>query len=389
MRSFWKEIKMKIAHVGLASFYTEGMTYQDNQLAEQNVRDGHEVLYISNAAKYVNGEVVYTGYEDSVLSSGVRLVRLPYETIVNAYLSDKLRKVNGLYELLESFEPDVIFSHALCYLSVFDVIKYKKAHPHVRFYADIHTDEKNSGRNWVSLNIQHKIIYRHFYQKAYPYLEKFFFISRERKDFAVKYYGLPEDKMEFYPLGGTILGDVEYEKLRAEGRAELGAAEDELVFIHSGKLDAAKRTEELLRAFADVAELKAKLFVCGSIPENMEEKLTALFAADERVSFLGWKSATELIKLLCACDFYLQPGSQSATMENALCCRTAVMLYPHKAYTADFDFGNVVWVENEADMKKVFTAVKNGEISLDTLGEISEKFAGEFLDYRKLAARMY
>ena len=30
---------MKIAHVGLASFYTEGMTYQDNLLAEQNARD--------------------------------------------------------------------------------------------------------------------------------------------------------------------------------------------------------------------------------------------------------------------------------------------------------------------------------------------------------------
>ena len=25
---------MKIAHIGLAAYYTEGMTYQDNQLAE-------------------------------------------------------------------------------------------------------------------------------------------------------------------------------------------------------------------------------------------------------------------------------------------------------------------------------------------------------------------
>ena len=81
---------MKIAHIGLAAYYTEGMTYQDNQLSEQNARDGHEVLYISNAAKYVNGEIVDTGYEDSLLSSGVRLVRLPYERIVNGYLSEKL-----------------------------------------------------------------------------------------------------------------------------------------------------------------------------------------------------------------------------------------------------------------------------------------------------------
>lgn len=380
---------MKIVHVGLASFYTEGMTYQDNQLSEQNVRDGHQVMYIANAAKYVNGEIVDTGYEDTVLSSGVRLVRLPYETIVNAYLSDKLRRVKGLYELLESFSPDVIFSHDLCYLSVFDVIRYKKAHPEVRLYADTHTDEKNSGRNWVSLNIQHRIIYKYLYQKAYPYLEKFFYISQERKDFAVKHYGLPEDKMEFYPLGGTILSDDEYEKLRREGREELGAAEDELIFIHSGKLDAAKRTEELLCAFASVPELKARLCVCGSVPEDMKEKLTALFEADSRVEYLGWKTAEQLIRLLCACDFYLQPGSQSATLENAVCCRKAAMLYPHKAYTADYDYGNIVWVDTVEDMKSCFRGLHTGEKSLSYMGERSRSCAEEIFDYRKLAARFY
>ena len=380
---------MKIAHIGLASFYTEGMTYQDNQLSEQNARDGHEVLYISNAAKYVNGELAETGYEDRVLSSGVRLVRLPYKRILNGFLSDKLRKVEGLYELICSFEPDVVFSHGVGYLSALEVIRYKRENPHVKFYADIHTDEKNSGRNWVSMKIQHELIYRYIYQKAYPYLDSFFYLSQERKDFAVKHYGLPEDKMEFYPLGGNILTDTEYETLRSEGRAELGVKEDELVFIHSGKLDAAKRTEELLNAFAAVPELDARLFVCGSIPQDMEEKLKSLFARDERVQFLGWKTADELVKLLCAADLYLQPGSQSATRENAVCCRTAVMLYPHLAYTSDFDGGNVLWVENAKDMEKAFNAIHSGNIELETLGEKSATFSSEYLDYRKLAARLY
>lgn len=380
---------MKIAHVGLAAFYTEGMTYQDNQLAEQNVRDGHEVMYISNAAKYINGEIVETGYEDSVTPTGVRLVRLPYERIINAYLSDKLRKVKGLYELLCDFAPDVIFCHDLCFLSVTDVLRYKKENPSVRLYADTHTDEKNSGRNWISLNIQHRIIYKHLYQLAYPYLEKFFYISQERKDFAVKHYGLPEDKMEFYPLGGTILSDEEYSALRAGGREELGVSEDDLVFIHSGKLDAAKRTEALIRAFSAVPELKARLFVCGSVPADMESVLLPLFESDSRVSFLGWKTADELIKLLCACDLYLQPGSQSATLENAVCCRKGAMLQPHKAYTADYDFGNILWVDSPEDMERAFRAIHSGETDPAALGRLSEKCAGELFDYRKLAARFY
>ena len=49
---------MKIAHIGLASYFTENMTYQDNQLTNQNVLDGHEVLMISNASKYEGGKVV-------------------------------------------------------------------------------------------------------------------------------------------------------------------------------------------------------------------------------------------------------------------------------------------------------------------------------------------
>ena len=39
---------MKIVHIGLASYFTENMTYQDNQLSNQNVLDGHEVLVVSN-----------------------------------------------------------------------------------------------------------------------------------------------------------------------------------------------------------------------------------------------------------------------------------------------------------------------------------------------------
>jgi len=380
---------MKIAHVGIVCFFTEGMTYQDNQLTQQNVADGHEVLYISNAAKYVNGKIVETGYEDIVLPDGMRLVRLPYERIINKFISGKLRKVKGLYKLLCDFAPDVILSHDLCYLSVFDVLRYKKEHPQVKLYADTHTEEKNSGLNWLSMNIQHKIIFRYLYQKAYPYLEKYFYISQEIKDFSVKHYGLPEDKMEFFPLCGHILKDSEYAELRASGREELGLTEDETVFIHAGKLEDEKRTDEILSAFASVPELKAKLIVCGSIPEDMKERLVGPLHADERVLYLGWKKADELIRYLCAADLYLQPGGQSSIMQNAVCCRKAVMLYPHPAYVSGYDGGNVIWVETEEDMRKSFETIASGGIDLKLLGEKSSLFASEYLDYGKLAAKLY
>lgn len=380
---------MKIAHVGLASFYTEGMTYQDNLLAEQNARDGHEVLYISNAAKYVDGKIVETGYEDHMTPSGVRLVRLPYVQVLNHFVSDKFREVKGLYGLLADFAPDVILSHDLCYWSLRDVIRYKKDHPEVKLYADTHTAYYNSGTNWLSLHVLHGMFYRPLIQKALPYLEKYWYIGTGEKQFSREVYGVPESLMEFYPLGGTLFSDEAYGEKRARRRAELGLAPDELLLVHSGKMDALKRTAELLRAFAAVPGLRAKLAVIGSIPADMEDTLKPLLEGDSRVVYLGWKSAEDLLEYLCAADLYCQPGSVSATMQNAICCGCPVLSFPHESYVETLDCGEFFWVRSQEDMESVFSKLTSAPEILEPMTEGAWRCAREILDYRQLAARLY
>lgn len=380
---------MKIAHIGLASYFTEGMSYQDNQLSDQNALDGHEVLVVSNAAKYVDGKVVETGYEDRFLENGIRLVRLPFRKILSRSLSDKLRVVDGLYELLEEFVPSVILSHNLAYWSVLDVIRYKKNHPEVKLYADTHTSVYNSGRNWVSLNIQHRLLYRFLTQRALPHLEKYFYVGAIEREFSKENYGVPLEKMEYFPLGGNPPEENEYMEKRAKRREELALAEEELLLLHSGKLDALKRTAELLKAFAAVPELKAKLAIIGAIPESEKQTLLPLMEADPRVIYLGWKQAPELLEYLCASDLYCQPGSVSATLQNAVCCRCPVMTYPHLPYTEDLDFGNLLWVKTQEDMEAVFRDLAAKKTNLETLREGSRRCARELLDYKSLAARLY
>lgn len=379
---------MKIAHIGLACFYTEGMTYQDNLLSEQNARDGHEVLYISNAAKFVDGIVVETGYEDK-MDGGVHLVRLPYERFFNRFATGKLRRVKGLYKQLEDFAPDVILSHGLQYWSVLDVIRYKKDHPEVKLYADTHADYYTTGTNWLSRKVLHGIFYRHLAQKALPYLEKYFYTKVECQQFSVELYGIPEDRMEFYPLGGTVLPEAEYQALRAKRRAELGVEEGTPLLIHAGKLEPKKRTDALLRAFAAVPELDARLAVIGSIPEEHKAELTRLIEADSRVLYLGWKSGEELGEYLCACDLYCQPGKVSAIMQNAVCRNCPLLLYPHPGYVKDFDWGNIRWVRTEEDMAAAFRALAEGTLPLADMAEGSARCARELLNYQKLAERLY
>lgn len=380
---------MKIAHIGLASFFTENMTYQDNQLTNQNVLDGHDVLIVSNAAKYEGGKVVETGYEDFYLENGARLVRLPYRKVLTRSVSEKLRVVDGLYDLLESFAPDVVMSHNLAYWSVLDVIRYKKNHPEVRFYADTHTSVYNSGRNWISLHIQHRMLYRYLTQRALPYLESYFYVGATEREFSKENYGVPLERMEYFPLGGNPPEGKDYLEKRAKRRGELNLSEDEVLLLHSGKLDPLKRTKELLEAFAAVPELKAKLAIIGAVPENEKQNLLPLMEADQRVVYLGWKKAPELLAYLCACDLYCQPGSVSATLQNAVCCGSAILSYPHMIYTEGLDYGNILWAESRADMEETFRNIADEKIDLEALRAGSRKCAQELLDYRVLAARLY
>lgn len=379
---------MRIAHIGLASFFTENMTYQDNQLTNQNVLDGHEVMVVSNAAKYQDGRVVATGYEDRVLENGIRLVRLPYRRILHRALSDKIRAVSGLYDLLEEFNPDVIMSHNLAYWSVLDVIRYKKKHPKVKFYADSHTAVYNSGRNWVSLHLLHRGLYRFLTQRTLPHLEKYFYIGISEREFSMEHYGVKPEMMEHFPLGGNLPQEDDYNACRAAVREELKLEQDELLLLHTGKLSAPKRTKELLEAFSAVPDLKAKLAVIGSVPEDQKD-LLSLMEADPRITFLGWKQATELVGYLCACDLYCQPGSVSATLQNAVCCKSPVMSYPHRIYTEELDYGNILWVKTREDMENTFRDIACGSIDLQQLRAGSDRCARQLLDYRALAARLY
>lgn len=380
---------MHIVHLEFAGFYNVGMTYQTNLLAACNRADGHQVSIISSSFQWEGSTLTYVHPGECFVEDGVRLIRLPYRNPSQNFYRQKIRAVRGLYQTLETLHPDVIFCHCLQFWSVLDVLRYKKDHPAVKLYADTHTAFMNSSTNWLSLHVLHRGVYRYLVRKALPYLEQYFYVADECREFSHQVYGVPNEKMEFYPLGGTLLSDEAYAATRAKRRAELGLTDSDRLYLHSGKLDALKRTEELLRAFSAVEDPHTRLVIIGSIPEDRKAVLAPLIAADSRVAYLGWKSGGELQEYLCAADLYCQPGSQSATMQNALCRYCPVMLYPHPSHTADYDRGEVLWVRTQADMEAMFRALSAEPTQLLPLRQSAEKIAHELLDYRVLAARLY
>ena len=381
---------MRILHLCFSCIYPDNFAYQENILPRINHEDGHEVRILASTETFVDN--VHLGYvepSEYVTEYGVPIKRLPYKKVGNRFVTHKFRAYQHLYEEIAAFAPDVILCHGLQFWSVRDVIRYKKDHPQVKFYTDTHTDFSNSGTNLLSLHVLHRVFYRSLVQKAIPYLDKYFFLGADCRTFSKEAYGIPDALMEFYPLGGLLPTEEEYARCRAKHRAELEVGETEHLLLHSGKLEAPKRTEELLRAFAAVQDKRLKLCIIGSIPEERKSILLPLIEADERVKYLGWKTGEELQEYLCAADLYCQPGSPSATMQNAVCRGCGIMLHDIPQYAEYFDHGNVVWVKTQQDVEAVIRRVADGTIDLEALRRSSWSFAREILDYRKLAARLY
>lgn len=379
---------MKIMHICLASHYTEGMTYQDNQLSDQNSRDGHEVVVISDCYSFEGAEIKERPEEDRLLASGVRLVRFKYDRIINKIISSKIRKVKKLYPFIVNFKPDVILFHGVAGWEMLTVAKYKKKYPKTKLYIDSHEDIHNSGTFWISMFFQYKLFNKLIVKCINKYVDKFLYLSHESKFFLTRIYGLCEDKMEFYPLGGNVVSN-DYKNIHSLNiRNKHNLKNDDVLVIHSGKLDAKKRTQELLNAFYAIKNKKLKLFIIGSIPDDMKTVLLPLIDRDDRVFFIGWKSGAELIQYLCAADLYFQPGTQSATMQNAICCGSPVTLFPYTSHQP-YIKGNGFFVQSEADFIEVFDKIGGNPKLINEMKQNSLKVARELLDYKQLAARLY
>lgn len=377
---------MKVFHICLSSFFIDGRLYQENELVLQHVADGHEVTVITSTETHAaDGKIVYTEPGTYVGHERAQVIRLPYRRNLPHRIARKLRMHPGLRGLLERASPDAIIFHGCAGWELMTVARYVRNHQDCRFYIDSHTDAYNSARGWVSRNILHRQFYRRVLQCALPVAGPLLCVSTEVMDFAAEIYQVPSSRLELFPLGGRPPSDDEYAHLRQVGRARLGLSDGQILLVQSGKQSRSKKLLESLQAFAQTDGPNLRLAIAGVLQEDILKEAEALIAADPRVVFLGWQGSAELTELLCAADVYLQPGTQSATMQQSLCCRCSVILadFPaHRIYKVD----NGWFVSDEAGLKSALSEIVSAD--LVKMGKNSHRFASERLDYAVLAQRV-
>jgi len=379
---------MRIMHLALSCFYIDNYNYQENVIPRLNKRDNHEVMILASTETYINNnEIGYTHPKKYINEDGIPVVRLRYKKYLPLKIVSKIRIYENTLKYIEDFKPDVIMFHGTAAAEILKVKKYKKTNPNVKFYVDSHEDFNNSAKSYVSKYFLHSLFYKPILKRTLKYIDKIFYISLESYEFMHNFYKVPSEKLEFLPLGGKIIDKEEYAMKRKKAREELNIKDEELLILHSGKMNKDKKTLELLKAFTRINSIKLKLILIGSIGDEIREEVLSLISSDQRINFLGWKNKEEMYEFLCATDLYAQPGSQSATLQNAICARCPVMVFPYKSHEP-YITGNGFKVENIEEISEVFVKVNENPEILNEMKENSQKIGKELLDYNKLSRRV-
>lgn len=380
---------MRILHMMLSCFYIEGYNYQENVLPRLHVKQGHIVRVIASCVSFGEDgkpELVQPCKYKS--KDGFIVERIPYRKLFSKGALRLVRTYPDVYKKISQFKPDVIFFHGCSAWEIKTVARYKKNHPYVKLYVDNHGDRNNSAQSAISRIILHKIFYRSVLFPSIRYIDMLLCPSIESMDFCREMYRVPISKLEFYPLGGVIRNDKDLEETRNRIRSSENLNESDVVFTHSGKIDSGKRTNEIIGAFVKNKNNNFRLWIIGTIMDDVKDELVKLIDSDSRIKYFGWKQSNELQDYLCASDFYVQPGGQSATMQNAMCNGCALMLYPHKSHKP-YIKNNGFYVKDSNDIKKCLDQISvMSRFDIDRMRLNSLRIAKEILDYEKMAERV-
>ncbi|EKD94627.1 MAG: glycosyl transferase, group 1 [uncultured bacterium] len=306
-------------------------------------------------------------------------------------IRSKVRSYEGVYEILKDFKPDVVYFHGISAYELLVLKKYKRLNPDAKIIVDVHSDANNSGTNWISKYFLHKFFYRSIFQMTLPVIDKIFCISMECMDFAIEEYGAPKEKTEFYPLGGDCLEDDEYNVRRKNMREKLNINDEKILILQTGKINKKKKAVEALSQFIQVKSDKFRYVIAGTLDEDVKDDIMDIIKTDERIKYIGWVDSNEMKDYLCASDVYMQPGSQSATMQQSLCLRNSVIIDNVKSHIP-FIENNGWLINNDKDIRDIFNILANEKDLLNLINKMSMQsfnIASQTLDYKILAKKIY
>jgi glycosyltransferase involved in cell wall biosynthesis len=319
----------------------------------------------------------------------IKVTRLEYKKPVKVYR--KLKRYIGTIEALKKASPDILFIHGCQFLDMDIVAEYARQKQNVKIYVDNHADFSNSGKNFYSKNILHKIIWKHSAQIIEPYTTKFYGVLPARVDWLKKMYDLPKNKCELLVMGADDdkVAEAEHPEIRNEVRNQYNIAEDDFLIETGGKIDSAKKqTLLLMKAVAKIDNPKVKLLIFGSVTQDLKEQFDSL-CIENKIIYAGWIKSDVSYSYVAAADLLVFPGRHSVFWEQ-VCGQGKPMLVKYWEGTTHVDLGgNVEFLyKDSADeiYNKIMELVSKPE-KYEKMKQVAVTKGMEVFSYKKIARR--
>lgn len=378
---------MKIAHICLTGPYSDGWNYQENLLSKYHHKNGHDVCVVASRYTWnLKGTIEECDRDFYTDKNGVEIYRLRIEH--NRNLLSKLKKYVGLYELLENLSPDTLFIHGCQFCDIDTIVRYLKKNPNVATYVDNHADFSNSATSWLSKNVLHKIIWRHYAKKIDPFVKKWYGVLPARVDFLKRIYGLPADKIEYLPMGADdeLVDKYSSPEIRSEYRKKYGISDDDILLVTGGKIDLAKKqTLLLMDAVNQIDNPKLKLIVFGSVVPELKSDVETRCSA--KVKYIGWLSSEESYPHFAMADLVVFPGRHSVFWEQ-VAGQGIPMIVKYWPGTTHVDRnGNVKFLHNDTvdGIRESLETIFNSD-ELKKMKSVAQ-CVKNFFSYRNIAER--
>lgn len=381
---------MKILHICISGAFTEGMSYQENELVAKHVELGHDVTVIASTEVFgPEKKITYANPGISELTCGAKLIRLPYALGLKGWIATKIRAHRHMRKCIESLKPDRILFHGLTAWDLQTTAAYVRKNPQVKLFVDCHEDFNNSAMSWASRELLHKCFYKLIFRRSLSQISEVLCVTIESLGFAIDFYGSPKTKTRIFPLGGTIESEETIELRRTDFRARNNLKDTDIVITQTGKLDRTKKLVVALKAFRSNPSSLLKFIIAGQMTEEVKSECLPLIESDNRIFYLGWQTTEELKNVLAGADFFLQPFGQTVTTQLAMCYGCIILaqnLPSHRWLVGEngmlfndaSELGTVLdWVINVNSTEKIT------QLQLDT-----SRFAKANLDYRELALQI-
>lgn len=381
---------MRILHCCLAAFYIDNYGYQENILPKIHKLQGHDVKICTSTETYIdNKNIGYVEPRTYLNEHSIEVTRLPYYKYIPHVAVKKLRIYNGLMKVLENFLPDIIFIHDCQFISINTIATFVKRHKNIRVYVDSHTDFINSGRNWFSKNIMHKIVYKWCAKQIEPYTKKFYGTLPLRVDFYRDIYKINPSKLDLLVLGAdhTDIDLGNKKEIRQRIRKELNIKDNEFVIVTGGKIDRRKNIHTLMNVFKN-NNLNVKLILFGIPNVEMKVEIEALSKV-ENIHYIGWLQPNKIYDYLFAADLGFFPGTHSILWEQTVGIGLPCVFKKWEGIDHVDVGGNCIFLEkgDEAEIRSVIDYIYNNRKVYSQMLEISTTKGIKEFSYEEIAKK--